>query len=219
MSEKEKPEPCAACRASGCQHCPECHEETDDDDDYPAYTPYGESVDEKCGKAWKRAAIITGKNYPGASKERKGAIAAKIARNIVGKESVEEAEDALKCLNCGHAAVIHGQPYGGGSTAINDPCLAQPKCSCPGLRLPGQRTPAPFSWESRRAARIVTALLTEAPKISFEEWLKKVDDNVYKLGGLSIHDLPDVPLRDWYEGGTGPAVAAARAVKSAMSGE
>jgi hypothetical protein len=47
-------------------------------------------MDEKCGKAWKRAAIIAGKNYPGASDERKGAIAAKIAKDITGeKEAVE----------------------------------------------------------------------------------------------------------------------------------
>jgi len=136
------------------------------------------------------------------------------------REDVDEAEGILKCLNCGHAAVIHGQNDWDGSTGIGDSCRALPKCDCPGLKLPGQRMPVPVDWQKKEATeRIVSRLLAEAQKLSFEEWLKQVDDAVWKRGGMSIHDLPDVPLRDWYDSGTSPVGAANRALRAAKSGE
>jgi len=52
-------------------------------------------------------------------------------------------------------------------------------------------------------------------KMSFDDWMKAVDDAVWAKAGLSIHDLPDVPLRDWYDSGTTPRGAASRAIKMA----
>jgi len=50
---------------------------------------------------------------------------------------------------------------------------------------------------------------------TFEGWWEKVDAAVWRLAGCSIDDLPDVPLRDWYDDGTSPAVAARLALKEA----
>lgn len=50
---------------------------------------------------------------------------------------------------------------------------------------------------------------------SYEEWVKEVDKWVYALSGLSLYDLPDVSLRDWYEDGMKAASAAKKAIKNA----
>jgi hypothetical protein len=52
-------------------------------------------------------------------------------------------------------------------------------------------------------------------KQSFEEWRKAVDAAVSRATGLSLDDLPDVALRDWYDDGVTPKSAASRAVKYA----
>lgn len=52
-------------------------------------------------------------------------------------------------------------------------------------------------------------------KKSFEEWLGDVNVAVIRRVGLSVHDLPDVPLRDWYEDGYSASSAAAAAIEEA----
>lgn len=52
----------------------------------------------------------------------------------------------------------------------------------------------------------------------FDEWMKKVDAKVSKRVGMSVHDLPDVPFRDWYEDGKSPKAAATKAIKAAGGG-
>ena len=47
---------------------------------------------------------------------------------------------------------------------------------------------------------------------SYEDWLKAVDRQVWALVGCSLHDLPDVPQRDWYDEGLSAYRAAKRAV-------
>ncbi len=42
------------------------------------------------------------------------------------------------------------------------------------------------------------------PKITFDEWMKKLDDLVEGRLGLSIHDLPDMNFRDAYDDGKSP---------------
>lgn len=42
--------------------------------------------------------------------------------------------------------------------------------------------------------------------ISFEVWLRTLDRICLQRLSLSLHDLPDLPTRDAYDAGTGPAV-------------
>lgn len=50
---------------------------------------------------------------------------------------------------------------------------------------------------------------------TFLQWKRLIDLEVEKKVGLSIDDLPDVPLYDWFEDNATPKVAAARAIKAA----
>ena len=52
-------------------------------------------------------------------------------------------------------------------------------------------------------------------KRSFSQWLKLVDRYVEMKTGMSLDDLPDVPLRDWYDDGKSPKSAAAKALRMA----
>lgn len=54
------------------------------------------------------------------------------------------------------------------------------------------------------------------PKQTFEQWLNKVHKYLDFIG-LSIHDIPDCPYRDWYDDGVQPNSAARKAVKYADS--
>lgn len=60
----------------------------------------------------------------------------------------------------------------------------------------------------------MTMPTTIAPT-NFDAWLLKVDAAVQRKVGLSIHDLPDVCLADWYDDGISPAEAAALALEDA----
>lgn len=51
--------------------------------------------------------------------------------------------------------------------------------------------------------------------VSFEVWKRLVDEAVWDKVFLSIDDLPDVPLHDWYDDGVSPKAAASRAIRSA----
>jgi len=53
------------------------------------------------------------------------------------------------------------------------------------------------------------------PSLSFEAWMQEVDNAVSRRTGMSVHDLPDVPFRDWYDDGVPPRSAAARAIRAA----
>lgn len=53
-------------------------------------------------------------------------------------------------------------------------------------------------------------------KRSFEVWKAAVDAAISAKLGLSVDDLPDCPLRDWYDGGMAPASAARAAIQSAQ---
>lgn len=52
-------------------------------------------------------------------------------------------------------------------------------------------------------------------KLSFEEWMRKVDQLVQSRVGLSAHDLPDWRYRDAYDDEMTPARAAAHVIKNA----
>jgi len=51
--------------------------------------------------------------------------------------------------------------------------------------------------------------------MSFDQWMKEVDDRVYMLAGCSVYDLPDYLCRDWYDDGMTPSEAAVWAIKEA----
>jgi hypothetical protein len=52
-------------------------------------------------------------------------------------------------------------------------------------------------------------------QITFEAWRRAVDMRVKVNVGLSLDNLKDVPLADWYEQGMRPCIAAASAIKNA----
>lgn len=54
---------------------------------------------------------------------------------------------------------------------------------------------------------------------TFEVWQAKVDRYVGRVLGLSIHDLPDQPYYDWYEGGLSAAEAAREVIDAALNGD
>ena len=51
--------------------------------------------------------------------------------------------------------------------------------------------------------------------MTFDDWMKAVDDACYDRAGCSVYDLPDVCFRDWYDDGVSPKSAAGRAIRSA----
>lgn len=48
---------------------------------------------------------------------------------------------------------------------------------------------------------------------SYSVWATAVDDWCWKLAGVSVHDLADCPLMDWYEHKVSPQSAAKRAIR------
>jgi hypothetical protein len=54
---------------------------------------------------------------------------------------------------------------------------------------------------------------------TFEEWQATIDRYVGRVIGLSIHDLPDQPYRDWYDGEVTAKEAAREIVESALNGD
>lgn len=51
---------------------------------------------------------------------------------------------------------------------------------------------------------------------TYEEWVARVDRLISRYTFVSLHDLPDVPLRDWYDARLRPIRAANRALKCAQ---
>lgn len=49
---------------------------------------------------------------------------------------------------------------------------------------------------------------------NFKTWMKKVEDLVERLVGVSVGDLPDCNYMDWFEDGLSPMRAAKRAIKN-----
>jgi hypothetical protein len=39
---------------------------------------------------------------------------------------------------------------------------------------------------------------------TYEQWMDRVDAVVQDVAGVSVHDLPDFPSRDWYDAGRNP---------------
>ncbi len=51
--------------------------------------------------------------------------------------------------------------------------------------------------------------------MSYDAWMKKVDQEVSKLCGMSVHDLPDFPSWDLWDAGETPEEAAKEALREA----
>jgi hypothetical protein len=50
----------------------------------------------------------------------------------------------------------------------------------------------------------------------FDEWMDRIDSLLFSTRGVSVHDLPDCPYRDWYDNERlRPIRAANRALKNA----
>ena len=54
-------------------------------------------------------------------------------------------------------------------------------------------------------------------KISFADWMKKVDEILMTALYLDSRDLPDCCYRDWHESGMSPADAARQAIRDAQN--
>jgi hypothetical protein len=55
--------------------------------------------------------------------------------------------------------------------------------------------------------------MTKPLMTHFDDWLRRVDTACWDMAGLSVHDLPDNPYRDWFDDGLEPSKAAKRALK------
>lgn len=51
--------------------------------------------------------------------------------------------------------------------------------------------------------------------LAFEEWRRQADAVCWQRVGCGLDDLPDMPLRDWYDEGVRPGSAAVRAIRNA----
>ena len=49
--------------------------------------------------------------------------------------------------------------------------------------------------------------------MTFEQWMRQVDDLTWQQAGCGTNDLPNASYRDWYEDGLSPDEAAERAVE------
>jgi hypothetical protein len=54
---------------------------------------------------------------------------------------------------------------------------------------------------------------TTVNEMTFAGWMKTVNDWVWTLVRVSVHDLPDAPFRTWYDDGLSAKEAAGRAIK------
>lgn len=57
--------------------------------------------------------------------------------------------------------------------------------------------------------------MTTKTRPTFEQWMKLVDQAVAAKIGISVHDLPDCPFRDWYDTHKTPKNAASAAIRNA----
>jgi hypothetical protein len=71
-------------------------------------------------------------------------------------------------------------------------------------------------WIDEHKANSAAAHTAENPHREWRDWRAAVDVEVDRLVGLSSHDLPDCPYRDWFEDDDmTPQEAARRAVREA----
>ena len=49
----------------------------------------------------------------------------------------------------------------------------------------------------------------------FQDWVSAVNSYIDSVYGISVHDLPDVPMREWWEDKLKPLAAARRAIRYA----
>jgi hypothetical protein len=54
---------------------------------------------------------------------------------------------------------------------------------------------------------------------TYEQWKESANDAAFRITGLTLDDLPDVPLADWFEDGLTPTQAARRAIRYANGDE
>lgn len=52
--------------------------------------------------------------------------------------------------------------------------------------------------------------------MTFEEWMQKIDKLYQRKLGVSVHDMPDEPWRDFYEDGITPEEIMELAVEGAF---
>lgn len=51
-------------------------------------------------------------------------------------------------------------------------------------------------------------------KLTYALWMQAVDSEVWRLVGLSVHDLADVEFRSWYDDELSPAEVARMAIEA-----
>lgn len=104
------------------------------------------------------------------------------------------------------------KPVTPGSYSKNVPIQMDEKTSAIAADIRRHNPELPIEAVAGLATRVAGQYL--AAYDSYDSWLQAVDDAVARKVGLSIHDLEDVPLMDWYEDGVSPASAASRAIKN-----
>jgi hypothetical protein len=49
--------------------------------------------------------------------------------------------------------------------------------------------------------------MSEHTELRFNEWMAVLDSHVWTKMGVSVHDLPDMSFRDWFDEGISPEQA------------
>lgn len=62
-------------------------------------------------------------------------------------------------------------------------------------------------------------MATATKNLTYEQWISMVDRACFDRAGLSIHDLNDYPLLEWFEDRMSAKSAAAKAIRLEMHGE
>jgi len=158
---------------------------------------------------WAKAKAAADKQYPGkksSDPDSYYAIVTAITKKMAHVEGIEArgiVEHLLETDN--PPATVEPEDYGKCKNCHENPRE-------PGSELCGD-------CEELLARGRVSEAEDDPSDAKFKEWMKKADDACYLNYGMSIHDLPDVPFRDWFKDGVTPTRAAARAVRSATRGE
>ena len=140
--------------------------------------------------------------------------AAQAAGKVLG-ESLEEADDPIERARAGGKLLYPSIDTVPLSTLDKGAKFHYPKSSTvfekvgdTSIKDDGGRR-----WKAGRHVAVVPESIDEADD-KFDAWMRK-GDAVVSRQGLSVHDLPDVSYRDWFDDGMSPARAAAKAIRMA----
>lgn len=74
-------------------------------------------------------------------------------------------------------------------------------------------TREPRGWMSVETSVESGYISRHDPEVRYKEWLRQFNQHLVKATGLTYEEGDDLPLRDWFDGGMKPEVAAKATIK------